>query len=266
MDCLYEFKPRNIAVLALSNKPGSIGDLGESFRTYAKEKKHRFISALSLGHLNTDQLPALINAIDVDYAELARKGKELKARLEQGKEIHITTEAGTDMYMGIEGKKAIANVGSYKLPGSGGNIPAGEVYIPPKWKNVEGKIVIDGSCAYRGGTILIKEPIKLKIEKDEIVSIKGGDEAEKLQSTLDWACKKSRYPWGVRRIGELGIGINEKANIVGATIIDEKTLGTAHIVIGSNHWFGGTIYAVIHLDQVFKNPKIEIDGELLEIK
>ena len=48
-------------------------------------------------------------------------------------------------------------------------------------------------------------------------------------------------------------------------IVDDKTLGTAHIGIGSNYWFGGSIYAIIHLDQVFKNPAIYLDGKLLKI-
>jgi leucyl aminopeptidase (aminopeptidase T) len=52
---------------------------------------------------------------------------------------------------------------------------------------------------------------------------------------------------------------------MGAMIIDDKTLGTAHIGIGSNYWFGGSIYAFIHLDQVFKSPMIYFDGKKLEL-
>jgi hypothetical protein len=35
--------------------------------------------------------------------------------------------------------------------------------------------------------------------------------------------------------------------------------------IGSNYWFGGNIYAIIHLDQVFKKPKIKFDGKVIEL-
>ena len=63
----------------------------------------------------------------------------------------------------------------------------------------------------------------------------------------------------------MGIGLNNKAKIIGATIVDDKVLGTAHVGIGSNYWFGGTIYAIIHLDQVFKAPKIYFDNRLVEI-
>ena len=113
--------------------------------------------------------------------------------------------------------------------------------------------------------MLIKKPIELTIKDGEITEIKGGEEAKQLENTLKWAASVAKNPGNVRRICELGIGLNPKASIIGAMIVDDKTLGTAHIGIGSNYWFGGNIYAIIHLDQVFKNPKIYLDGELLKI-
>jgi len=159
----------------------------------------------------------------------------------------------------------MAEEGDKKKEGEGGNIPIGEVFTPPKWKHAEGTIVIDGSSAYREGTMLIKNPITLTVEKDEIVEIKGGEEAKKLEGSLIWAYRKAKHPWGIKRIGELGIGINPNASIVGATIIDEKTYGTAHVGIGSNYWFGGTIYAIIHYDQIIRNPSITVDDKPLNI-
>ena len=217
-------------------------------------------SSLVAVHHKLDNLIVII-----DYNKLQKKAAKIKEILDKGKEIHISTDKGTDLTIGIEGMKSIANDGNYNLPGSGGNIPTGEVYLPPKWKLVEGVAVIDASSAYKEGTQLIEEPIRLTIKKGEIIDIKGGVEATRLKETLDWAYKKSKYPWGVRRIGELGIGINPRAEIIGSTVVDEKKLGTAHIAIGSNYWFGGTIYAKIHLDQVFKDPIIRIDGNVLEL-
>ncbi len=93
----------------------------------------------------------------------------------------------------------------------------------------------------------------------------GGKEAKELENTLNWAASVAKHPGSVRRICELGIGLNPKAKIIGATIVDDKVLGTAHVGIGSNYWFGGNIYAIIHIDQVFKAPKIEFDGKVMEI-
>jgi len=82
---------------------------------------------------------------------------------------------------------------------------------------------------------------------------------------LKWAEEHAKYAERVRKVAELGIGLNPKAKIIGATIIDEKVLGTAHVGIGSNYWFGGPIRTIIHLDQVFKNPLLKLDGESFEV-
>ena len=47
-------------------------------------------------------------------------------------------------------------------------------------------------------------------------------------------------------------------------VLDEKAFNTAHIGIGSNYWFGGDIITFLHLDQVMRNPKVYIDGKMLE--
>jgi leucyl aminopeptidase (aminopeptidase T) len=261
-DVLQNFNRKNVIVLALSNKLGNVNELGQSFRQYAHENYHRFASATSLGKLSLENLHYFIKSIDVNYEELKANGDKLKDILDRGKEVHVTTEAGTDVYIGIEGRKAINNCGYYRKPREGGNIPAGEVYVAPKWKSVNGTIVIDGSSAYHGGTQLINHPIKIKVEKDEIIDIKGGAEADNLRKTLKFAYENEKYPWGVR-IGEFGIGTNPNAKVIGATVIDEKSLGTCHFAVGSNYWFGGTVYASVHLDQILRNPKIYVDGEIV---
>ena len=262
---LSELKPGNIIILNMSDKLGNIKELGKSFRRWVAKKNHRFISAMSLGDLPTSNIGLITNAIDVNYKPLQAKHDELRKRMGNAKEIHITTPAGTDLYFDKSGINAIAADGNYTRPGTGGNLPAGEVYCPPNGKKVEGKIVIDASSRTHEHTILIRNPIELKVEDGNITEIKGHEEAKQLENTLKWSASVAKNPGNVRRICELGIGLNPNASIIGAMIVDDKTLGTAHVGIGSNYWFGGNIYAIIHLDQVFKNPTIYFDGELLKV-
>ena len=262
---LSELKAGNIIILNMSDKLGNIQELGKSFRRWVAKKNHRFVSAMSLGDLATSNIELIVNAIDVNYRPLQTQHEEIKKKVSKAKEIHITTPAGTDLYYNKDGINAIAADGNYTSPGTGGNLPAGEVYSPPNGRKVEGKVVIDGSSRTHEHTILIKKPIELDIKDGEIVNIKGADEAKELENTLKWAASVAKNPGSVKRICELGIGLNPKASIIGAMIVDDKTLGTAHIGIGSNYWFGGNIYAIIHLDQVFKNPTIYLDKELLKI-
>lgn len=265
VNSLSELKSGNIIILNMSDKLGNIQELGKSFRRWVGKKKHRFISAMSLGDLATSNIDLILKSIDVSYRPLQAQHEEIRQKLSAAKEVRITTPAGTDLFYDKSGIKAIAADGNYTMHGTGGNLPAGEVYSPPNGKKIEGKVVIDGSSRTHEHTILIKNPIELTIKDGEIANIEGGEEAKQLENTLKWAASVAKNPGNVRRICELGIGLNPKASIIGAMIVDDKALGTAHIGIGSNYWFGGNIYAIIHLDQVFKNPSIYLDGELLKI-
>mgnify|MGYP002641651079 FL=1 len=193
------------------------------------------------------------------------KGERIKKALDNGREVHVFTKAGTDLLYNVEGYEAINNDGIYNRKGMGGNLPAGETYIAPNKREVEGTIVIDGSLRLKDRTMIVNNPVKLDIKKGEIVNFGPGYESNLLKQTIEWAHGRSKHPWGVRRIGELGIGTNPNAKIIGATVVDEKMLGTCHFAIGSNAWFGGTIYSIIHLDQVLKDPVIKVDGRLLRV-
>lgn len=251
-------------VILVVNALGTTPLIGRSFRKFMNFRKHTFISCTGLASLKNEQFPALISAIDTDYALMQRRTSYLHHALSQGKELRVTTPTGTDMWIGIKGKKPHSNDGHFGKDVHGGNLPAGEVYIAPRKKQVEGTIVIDGSSRSVIGTALVKTPITLTVEKGDIVQVEGGVEAKLLEQSLDWADTHSKYSWGIRRIGEFGIGCNPNASLVGAMIIDEKVPGTAHIAIGSNHWFGGTVYALIHLDQVLQHPTVAVDGQQLD--
>ena len=265
VDSLSELPDCNIIILNLSDKLGNIKELGKSFRRWTKKKNHRFVSAMSLGDLKIDKAGLITDAMDVNYKPFQANHEKLRKQFDNTDEIHIKTEAGTGLYYNIKGINGIVADGNYTTPGSGGNLPAGEVYAPPNGKRIEGKIVIDGSSRVQNGTILIKEPITFTVKDGNITEITGGKEAKELENTLNWAASIAKHPGSVRRICEFGIGLNPKAKIIGATIVDDKALGTAHIGIGSNYWFGGNIYAIIHLDQVFKDPEAYFDGKAMEI-
>ena len=262
---LGDLEEKNIVFVNMSDKMGSMKAVGKSFRKFCEKKKHRFVSALSLGDLPNEMLSDVTAAIDVEYTPLQQAHDRVREILDNAKEVHVKTKAGTDLYYNVEGMTSVAADGHYKELGKGGNLPAGEVYIPCNGNNVEGKVVIDGSSRNHKHTAVIKDPITLDIKEGSITSIKGGTEAKELEGTLKWAVGRAKHPKTVYRVGELGIGLNPRAKIIGSTLIDEKSLGTAHIAIGSNYWFGGNIYAIVHLDQIFKDPEFIVDGKKLEV-
>ena len=262
---LKSLPKKSIIMQCVSNRLGTLNGLGKSFRKYCKSRDHRFTSASSLGNLTTNSFKTLVKAHNYNYDSMVKLQTQLKKKLDSAKEVHISTRAGTDLFFDIENRNAVFNHGVYSSPGQGGNLPAGEIYIPINRRSAYGKLVIDGSSRQKDTTVLCKNPINVYFDNGVARKITGGKEAEGLKKTYDWATKRAKHPWGIKMAAELGIGLNDKSKIVGATILDEKVKGTAHIATGSNHWFGGDIKAIVHLDQVFKNPVIKLDGERLRI-
>ncbi|MBU0460318.1 MAG: hypothetical protein KKH52_03455 [Nanoarchaeota archaeon] len=259
---LQNLEPENIVILCVSNKLGRMGDL-KSFRGFCQERQHRFISTTGLIDAKTSHFDLFMEAIATNHARLKKKGLAIKKIWDKAKEIRVKTDAGTDLVFDVSGMEAIANVGMYQENGFGGNMPAGEIYIPPRgYYGVNGVVVIDGSIKTIEGAILLDEPLKLIIEDGRVVKMEG-KYAELLEKTFQKYEDRAKYPYRVRHVGELGLGINPGAVLIGATVMDEKVLGTAHIGIGSNYWFGGEIRTIFHGDQVFKSPRIFVDGARL---
>ena len=68
------------------------------------------------------------------------------------------------------------------------------------------------------------------------------------------------------------MGTNEKAEISGNILEDEKVMGTLHVAFGDSSTIGGLTESSIHLDGIIKSPTLFIDdimvmekGRLLNI-
>jgi len=207
--------------------------------------------------------------VAIDYAEMRAKARGLARILDEAVALLISSPSGTDVFIGSEGRKAFIDDGDFSSPGSGGNLPAGEVFISPVVKSAEGTIVFDGSIADIAGDIVIRTPISCAVAGGFVMGCEGGAEAARLEGTLrkgmDMASSlvsKSgmspeealRYATNARHIGELGIGLNPEARIAGNMLEDEKVYGTCHFAIGYN--YDEDAPAMIHLDGLVKRPTI----------
>jgi len=171
------------------------------------------------------------------------------------KKARIRTEAGTDITMNIEGRNSVMISSILDKPGDSGTIPDfAEAAIAPIEGSAEGIVVIDGSMA--GFENLIIDPIIWRVEKGRVVEITGKEEAFNLKQLL-----KDKDENSVN-IAELGIGVIDRCKISGGPD-DKKILGTGHIAIGDNRFGGGNISSAVHLDAVFKNMTLELDGKLI---
>ena len=95
-------------------------------------------------------------ALAVDYGELKRAGEEVAARLTAATTCRVTSPAGTDVVLTLDGRTGISDDGDLGATGAFGNLPAGEGFISPIETAGEGTIVFDGSI---GGYGLLEEPL-----------------------------------------------------------------------------------------------------------
>ena len=207
----------------------------------------------------------------IDYELLQARCKKLEELFTNAKSVHITAPAGTDVTISVENRKLMFYDGDFSKPGTGGNIPAGEVFISPVVGKTEGTIVYDGSMTFSDGDSILETPITCKIENGFVTDIKGGAEARRLLKTITEAEtrpftleKEKKLPAGqaavykrnARNIGELGIGLNPAAQITGNMLEDEKAFNTCHFAIGEN--YDNDAPALIHLDGVVRCPTITV--------
>jgi len=209
---------------------------------------HNGSRILCLNNLSDETIARVINT---DYKFIEAKSHRIVDLFSIGRQIHLTTPAGTDVTFKIGRHKGTANMGIASESGSFSFFPAGEAYITPDRNSAQGLIVIDGSIPPFG---LIKNPIELQVKKGYGYKLTGCEEAEKLRKILK--------PFGrlSRNIAEFGIGTNPNAVLTGESIEDEKVLGTAHIALGHHAFEGGSLKGNIHLDAILKKPTVTVDG------
>ena len=212
-----------------------------------KEASEAGVRGATLPGITRDTMARCLAA---DYREVARRSEHLAQILTRGKTARVTTAAGTDITMSIEGREGIADTGLLTGKGAFGNLPAGEAFLAPVEGSAEGVIVVDGSIGDSG---VLREPITLIVRQGAVTEIRGA-QAEPLRRLLD--------PHGppAYRIAELGIGTNDQARIVGNVLEDEKVMGTVHIAVGNNAFMGGTIDVPSHHDGVLRSPDLLVDG------
>lgn len=198
----------------------------------------------------------LDGSLEVDYFEQKKKIDKLAKILAEGKHIRIRSPLGTDISMDVTGRHAVPQTGICHEPGTISPPPCIEVAVAPLEETTAGVMYIDGAVVPGGPCV---EPVKVVFEKGRIVSIEGGQDAERLKTTLE----SYNHP-NVYCAVEMGMGMNPKAKIgQGGPLEDEAEFGTMHIGIGNGITFGSSIRAPGHCDLVMRDAVIEVDGKLI---
>jgi len=174
--------------------------------------------------------------------------RRLAGWIEGHDEVRVTAP-GTDIRLGIAGRKFIAADGKR-------NMPDGEFFTAPAEDAVEGEVSF-GLPAMIGGREVAG--VRLRFESGKVVDASAERGEEYLLSLLD-------TDDGARRLGELGIGTNYGIDRgTRDVLLDEKIGGTVHMALGAAYpECGGTNQSAVHTDLVCdlrKGGRIEVDGQ-----
>ncbi len=162
--------------------------------------------------------------------KMHEQGKRIESTFLKAKKIHIFSEFGTDytteaagqshLVCGVFEERAGAFYGGRHVAW-----PDGEVGCGQKPDTGQGTIVYDTSVHHPPG--LLKEPIKLTVEKGWCTRIEGGAEAQQFKDYISTYCDRNTF-----RQTEIAMGINPKAVYMGYMRADKKCLGSMHLALG----------------------------------
>ncbi|MBQ8996285.1 MAG: aminopeptidase [Oscillospiraceae bacterium] len=183
----------------------------------------------------------------VDWDEELKEYNRIKARLEQGSEIHLVGR-GTDLTFRFDDNPWTPEIAA-------DNIPGGEIFVTPKWRTVNGYISYEFPATIGGKVI---HGLSYTFKDGYVTEIRCNNDLDYVTAILD-------SDEGSRRIGEFAFGMNKYIDTVTTDIlIDEKFGGTIHTALGRP--YDGSYYSAIHWD-IIKDTrteaKIYLDGELI---
>ena len=170
----------------------------------------------------------------------------------EGREEVRVTAPGTDIRLGIAGRRFIPCDGEH-------NMPDGEFFTGPVEDSVEGEVSFHLPSVIAGREV---SGVRLRFEGGRIVDAGAERGEEFLIQLLD-------TDEGARRLGELGIGTNYAIDRgTREVLLDEKIGGTVHMAVGASYpESGGTNDSAVHTDMVCDlrlGGKLEVDGVVMQ--
>lgn len=191
-----------------------------------------------------------------DYEENDRLGRKLGAVIGKGKKIRMMSSAGTDLTGEITERPVQYETGLFRQPGQFAALPNSELNISPIEGTTEGVIV--GNVRLMGFGILRDEPVTIEVKAGEVIRITGGKAADYLNETLKSFDDRKAY-----NLAEFAVGLNPFCRSYATNLEDLGKLGFGHHGIGSSYAIGGDVLAPCHIDVIYSEATLEIDGQVI---
>lgn len=200
----------------------------------------------------------------VPRAEDEPRVKAAVKRARAAREMRVTSAAGTDLVVAMEGAATAGVWGWTDRPGTVAHWPGGVVVSFPRAGGVRGTLVLDAGDVNLTFKRYLERPVRLTIEEDHVTRIEGeGTDAELMRRYLAAWGDRSAYA-----VSHVGWGLNERARYEALAFYDrEDTNGTELRCFAGNFLFSTGAnefagrYTDGHFDLPVRNCTIVLDGE-----
>lgn len=210
----------------------------------------------------SNEHPEALERMVPDVA-LEKRVRNAARMLRGSKRMRVTSAAGTDLDVDMEGASTAGVWGWTDKPGTLAHWPGGIVVSFPKSKSVNGTLVLAPGDINLTFKRYLASPVRLTIEDDYVVDLAGeGTDAAMMRSYL--------AAWGDREayaVSHVGWGMNPGARYEALSMYDQRdTNGTELRAVSGNFLFSTGAnefagrYTAGHFDLPVMNTTIEIDG------
>ncbi len=184
-------------------------------------------------------------------------------RLREGKQMKVSSPAGTDLDIALEGARVGGVWGYTERPGTLSHWPGGLCLAFPKAKSVHGRLVLAPGDLNLTFKRYLETAVRLTIEEDYVTRIEGeGLDAELMREYM--------AAWGDREayaVSHVGWGTNRRARWEAAALYDRRDMnGTEQRAFAGNFLYSTGANEVAgrhtlgHFDLPLRRCTVEIDG------
>jgi 2,5-dihydroxypyridine 5,6-dioxygenase len=184
--------------------------------------------------------------------------------LREGKKMKVTSPAGTDLDISLEGARVGGVWGYTEKPGTLSHWPGGLCLAFPKSGSVAGKLVLAPGDLNLTFKRYLETPVHLSIESDYATKIEGsGLDAELMREYM--------AAWGDREayaVSHVGWGLNRRARWDAAALYDRRDInGTEQRAFAGNFLYSTGANEVAgrhtlgHFDLPLRHCTVSIDGK-----
>ncbi len=213
----------------------------------------------------SDEHPEILERLVPQPEDEATVKAALK-RLRAARRMHVTSAAGSDLAIAVEGAPSAGVWGWTDRPGTVAHWPGGVVVAFPKAGTVNGTLVLAPGDANLTFKRIIESPVRLTLRDDHIVAIEGeGADAVLMREHLAAWEDRSAYA-----VSHVGWGLNARARREALLFHDRGALngtelraaaGNFLFSTGANEFAGR--YTEGHFDIPVFGCTIALDGEIL---